>query len=121
MEPAMKIPLAVLLTLAIIYFVPFLVYGPFSALGWLSLPAGASPGQFLLSVLVTKLGIAGAFVLIIFVTRPALASHWLLYAFLWWLMFALGELGQAIGPGYTWNKPWPASSPKLSTVPWPPG
>jgi hypothetical protein len=25
-----------------------------------------------------------------------------LYALLWWLMFAIGEVGQAIGPNYSW-------------------
>ena len=30
-----------------------------------------------------------------------LGGQWLLYAGLWWLMFVIGEAGQAIGPGYS--------------------
>jgi len=27
-----------------------------------------------------------------------------LYAGLWWMMFVIGEIGQALGPGYTWTE-----------------
>ena len=30
-----------------------------------------------------------------------LAGRWWLYAAIWWLMYAIVEVGQAIGPGYT--------------------
>jgi hypothetical protein len=26
------------------------------------------------------------------------------YALLWWVMFVVGEIGQAIGPDYTWKE-----------------
>jgi len=59
--------------------------------------------MFLLSVLVSKVGTALAFVLIFYFARNSLSGHWFLYAFIWWLMFAIGEVGQAIGPNYSWE------------------
>ena len=94
---------AILLVFAIIYIVPFLVYAPLSAAGWIKQPEG-SPASFLLGVLVSKIGTAVAFVLIFHFAREALGDRWLLYGFLWWLMFVVGEVGQAIGPNYSWKE-----------------
>ena len=91
----------ILIVLVTIYVVPFAVYGAFSALMGLKPPEGVSPAQFLVSVLVSKLGTAVTFVLIFHFARSALAGHWILYAFLWWAMYVVGEVGQAIGPNYT--------------------
>jgi hypothetical protein len=99
-----KILLSIVLVLAIIYVVPFLVYGLASVFADLKPPEGASPTQFLLSVLVSKLGTSIAFVLLFYFTRSSLTGQWLLYAFVWWLMFVLGEIGQAIGPNYSWTE-----------------
>ena len=99
-----KVGLSIILTLVIIYIVPFLVYGTFSALVGLKPPEGASPLQFLVSVFVSKVGTAIAFVLIFYFARNAFSGQWLLYTFLWWLMFVIGEVGQAIGPNYTWTE-----------------
>jgi len=99
-----KVILGVVLVLAIIYVVPFLVYGIGSVVAGLKTPAGVSPGQFLLSVLVAKTGTAIAFVLIYYVARGSLSGQWLLYASIWWLMFVIGEIGQAIGPNYSWKE-----------------
>lgn len=90
--------------LAIIYVVPFVVYGLFTLIADLKPPEGATAAQFLMSVLVSKIGTALAFVGIYYFARNALAGRWLLYAFLWWLMFVIGEVGQAIGPGYGWKE-----------------
>ncbi|UCH11612.1 MAG: hypothetical protein JSU61_06900 [Fidelibacterota bacterium] len=98
-----EVTIAVLLVFAIIYFVPFLVYGPLSAAGWIMQPEG-SPASFLLGVLVSKIGTAVAFVLIFYFAREVLGDRWLLYGFLWWLMFVIGEVGQAIGPNYSWRE-----------------
>jgi hypothetical protein len=97
-----KVTFAILLVFAIIYIVPFLVYGPLSAVWGMETPG--SPGRFMVSVAVTKIGIAVVFVLIFHLAREALGDRWLLYAFLWWLMFVIGEVGQAIGPGYSWKE-----------------
>lgn len=99
-----KVILGIMLVLAIIYIVPFLVYGLGSVVAGLKTPAGVSPAQFLLSVLVIKTGTAIAFVLIFYVALGSLSGQWLLYAGIWWLMFVIGEIGQAIGPNYSWKE-----------------
>jgi hypothetical protein len=99
-----KVILSIVFVLAIIYIVPFLVYGLASVVAGLKTPEGASPAQFLISVLVSKIGTAIAFVLIFYFARSSLSGQWLLYAFIWWLMFVIGEVGQAIGPNYTWKE-----------------
>jgi hypothetical protein len=80
------------------------MYGVGAAVAGLETPAGVSPARFLISVLVTKIGTALAFVGIFYVARDAVAGRWLFYAFLWWLMFAIGEVRQMIGPNYTWKE-----------------
>jgi len=99
-----KVILSIILVLAIIYLVPFAVYGVGSVLFGLKPPEGASPLQFLLSVLVSKIGTAIAFVLIFYLARNSLGDRWLLYASVWWLMFVIGEVGQAIAPNYSWKE-----------------
>ena len=99
-----KTALSIVLTLTIIYIVPFLVYGVFSAVAGLKPPEDASPVQFLVSVFVSKVGTAIAFVLIFYLARDSLSGRWLLYASIWWLMFVIGEVGQAIGPNYSWKE-----------------
>ena len=96
--------LSVFFVLAIIYIVPFLVYGLASVVAGLKSPEGASPARFLVSVLISKIGTAITFVLIFFFARNSLSGQWMLYAFLWWLMFVIGEIGQTIGPNYTWKE-----------------
>lgn len=98
-----RIVLSIILTLAIIYVVPFLVYAIFSATTGLKPPEDVSPLRFLVSVFVTKVGTAIGFVLIFYFTRDSLSGQWLLYALIWWLMFIIGEVGQAIGPNYSWT------------------
>ncbi len=96
-----RVALAVLATLAIMFVVPFPFYGLFELLGWVEMPEAVSPGQFMLGVLVMKVGVALGFVLL-FVHLVAPPGAWLWrYAGIWWLMFAIVEVGQAIGPGYT--------------------
>jgi len=99
-----KITLSIILVLAVIYIVPFIVYGPFSSLIGAKMPEGVSPAMFLLSVLVSKIGTAIAFVLIFYFARNVFGNNWLLYAFIWWVMLAIGEVGQAIGPNYSWKE-----------------
>lgn len=95
-----NVAFALLLVLITIYIVPIIVYGAFSALFGLKTPEGASPSRFLLSVLVSKIGTAIAFVLLFYFAREVFDSQWLLYAGIWWVMFVLGEIGQTIGPNY---------------------
>lgn len=100
----LRIALTVALVLVIIYTVPFLVYGLSSVVVDLRVPEDASPVLFLASVFVSKLGTALAFVLVFYFARDSLSGWWLLYALLWWAMFVVGEVGQAIGPEYTWEE-----------------
>lgn len=58
--------------------------------------------SFLLSVLVVKLGLAVGFVLLFSLARRIWARRWPLYALVWWDTFAITEVGQAIGPNYSW-------------------
>ena len=91
----------ILAVLAVIYIVPFLVYGVFSTVWGLKPPEGASPGRFLVSVLVQKVGVAAAFVLLFSFAREIWVVDWLTYAVIWWVMLAVGEIGQAVGPNYS--------------------
>jgi len=75
--------LSIVFVLAIIYIVPILVYGLASVVAGLKNPEGASPAQFLISVLVSKFGTAIAFVLIFYFARSSLSGQWLLFAFMW--------------------------------------
>ena len=96
--------LNIVVVLAIIYVVPFLVYGLATTVTSLKPPEGASPARFLISVLVSKIGTAIAFVLIFYIARSSMSGQWFLYAFVWWIMIVIGEIGQAIGPNYTWKE-----------------
>jgi hypothetical protein len=99
-----RVILTMLTVLAIIYVVPFLIYSLFTVLTELKPPASVSPIQFLLGILVSKTGTAFAFVLIFYFSRNSWSGHLVLYAFTWWVMFVVGEIGNAIGPGYTWTE-----------------
>ena len=95
---------AVVVVFVIIFVVPFPIYGLLSTLELVEIPNQESPGAFMLGVVVTKIGTAIAFVLVFSLAREPLDKKWLSYAFLWWVMFALGEAGLALGimPNYTW-------------------
>ena len=97
-----RIFLSIGLTLAITFLVPLPIYGTLYALTGLQIPTTGSPAQFIVSVLVMKLGVAVAFVLLFGLARNCWSPRWAVYAFVWWLMFAFIEIGQAITPDYAW-------------------
>lgn len=99
-----KTLVAILVVLAVIFVVPFLVYSLLSILTALEPPAEGSPSKFLLGILVSKAGTAISFVLIFRISQGPLQGRWLLYGSLWFVMFSVGEIGQAIGPGYSWSE-----------------
>jgi len=99
-----KIILSIFLVLAIIYIVPMIIYGLFSSLIGAAMPQNISPTKFLLSVLISKFGTAIAFVLIFYFARHFFTDNWILYALIWWFMLVLGEIGQTIGPNYSWKE-----------------
>lgn len=95
--------LAIVLVLIIISVVPFVVYSVASLVTALEPSDEGSPLWFLLGIFVSKLGTAIAFVLILVLAHESIGSRWLLYGLVWLLMFAIGEIGQAIGPRYSWT------------------
>ena len=97
-----RIVAAVALTFTIMFVVPLPIYSALAALTGLQLPTSGSPLQFMLSVVVIKLGVSLAFVLLFLLARPVWATRWATYALVWWVMFALIEIGQAITPDYPW-------------------
>lgn len=99
----MPIAASIGLVFLAIFLIPILVYGALSATIGLQ-PPGENPTIFLVGVGVSKIGTAIAFVGIWVLGRDQLAPHWLLYVALWWVMFVLGEIGQAIGPDYSWTE-----------------
>ena len=98
-----ELVLGTALVWVVIFVVPIVVYGAFSSVTGLQ-PAGDSAVRFLVSTAVSKLGTAIAFVGIFYLGREVLGGQWLLYAGLWWLMFVIGEAGQAIAPSYSWQE-----------------
>ena len=83
----------------------FAVYASWSAVtGLQPTAAGDSPGVFMLSVFVQKLGHSLTFVLMFYVAREYFRRRWLTYAALWWLFSVFGEFGEAIAPTYSWEE-----------------
>ena len=98
-----ELVLGTALVWVVIFVVPIVVYGAFASVTGLQ-PPGDSAVRFLISTAVSKLGTAIAFVGIFYLGREVLGGQWPLYAGLWWLMFVIGEAGQAIAPGYSWQE-----------------
>lgn len=97
-----RLSVAIIATVAIMYMIPLIPYGLLSVLIGLEPPSDGSPALFMIGVLVSKIGISLAFVLLYYLARDAFRGRWLTYALVWFAMFVLGEVGQAIGPGYSW-------------------
>ncbi|HEX6879371.1 MAG TPA: hypothetical protein VF135_03330 [Terriglobales bacterium] len=90
----MRILIAVASVWAILFAVPFVIYGTASSFLHLEAPAEAVP--FLWGVAVTKLGTALAFVGIFALSRNAWRSRWFTYGAIWFLMFAASEIGDIV-------------------------
>jgi hypothetical protein len=99
----MQAAVAVFAVFLTVFVVPVLVYGAISQVTGLQ-PPGENPAAFLTGVAVSKLGTALAFVGIWLLARDDLAGQLWAYVALWWVMFVLGEIGQAIGPDYNWSE-----------------
>ncbi|MCB6179219.1 hypothetical protein LHP98_13920 [Rhodobacter sp. Har01] len=96
----MSILLAWAAVFAALFVIPILVYGAASALTGIQ-PPGGDPRAFLTGVAVSKAGTALAFVGLWLVARDAPGFSPLIYVALWWGMFVIGEVGQALGPDYS--------------------
>lgn len=99
-----KVVISTILVLIVIFVIPIIVYGIFSSLFGLKTPEGSSPIVFLSSVFVTKFGTSLAFVILFYLGRGYFSENWIQYAFCWWLMYVIGEIGQAIVPTYSWKE-----------------
>ncbi len=99
----LKLAIGTAATLLIIFIVPIAVYGALTKPLKMSTPEGVSPGRFLLSTLVSKIGAAILMAGLFYLARGTFATRPVLYAALWLVMFFLGEIGQALGPNYSWS------------------
>lgn len=97
-----KTLLAIIAVLAVIFIVPFLVYSVFSLVTGIGPPTEGSVPGFLVGILVSKTGTAIVFVLLFRLAYASFRGRWFIYGTLWFIMFSIGEIGQAIAPGYTW-------------------
>lgn len=97
----MNVALSVFLVFATFFATPIVVYGALATPLGIRVP-GEDPLAFLASVAVSKLGAAIAFVGLWLMMRYDHADRIWTYVLFWWLMFVLGEIGQAIGPDYSW-------------------
>lgn len=99
----MSIALSIVLVFAALFCVPIAVYGAIAAATGMEVPGGQALA-FLAGVAVTKLGTAIAFVGLWLMIRYDQADRIMTYVLLWWVMFVLGEIGQAFGPDYSWTE-----------------
>lgn len=99
----MSVFMAVVLTWAMLFVVPIAVYGAFSAVTGLK-PPGDSPILFLAGTAISKTGTALAFVAIFWLGRDVLGDQLTFYVGAWWLMFVIGEVGQAVTPSYSFQE-----------------
>ena len=99
----LRIAPTIALVLIIIYAVPFLVYALFSIVADLK-PPGRLAGALSHKRIRLQTGNGAGVRSIFYIARGSLSEQWLVYALLWWVMFVVGEIGQAIGPNYTWKE-----------------
>jgi hypothetical protein len=95
----MDIVLSYVCTFLIIFVMPILVYGLFVKYGGVKEPERVM--SFMVGVVVQKIGTTLGFVALFIVDREYFTNNWLLYGFIWVSMFAIVEIGQAIGPNYS--------------------
>jgi hypothetical protein len=99
----MNVALSVFLVFATFFAIPMVVYGILAAPMGMKVP-GEDPLAFLAGVAVSKFGTAIAFVGLWLMVRYDHADRIWTYVLIWWLMFVLGEIGQTIGPDYSWKE-----------------
>lgn len=95
----MTVLLGSISVLAIIFIIPVLVYGLFSAI--LGLKEPDKKLSFLAGVLIQKFGITVGFVALFWMGKEYFADRWLMYGLVWFAMYALTEVGQSIMSDYT--------------------
>lgn len=95
----MNLVLGFFITLVIIFVVPVLVYGLFSAFFKLKEPEKKL--SFMLGVLMQKVGTSLGFVSLFILGKQYFADRWMLYSAIWFVMFALTEIGQVVMSDYS--------------------
>ena len=98
----MQFFLSFLAVLFINTILPIFVYGLFSK--YLGLEEPKDIGKFFASVVVQKIGTTIGFVGLFFLVQGAVLDSWLTYSLIWVLMYAVVEIGQAMGPNYTYKE-----------------
>lgn len=96
---SMGVLLGFIFTLVVIFVIPILVYGLFNAFFGLKEPKKKL--GFFIGVLLQKIGTAFGFVLLFHLGREYFLDNWLLYGLVWFVMFALTEIGQTFMPNYS--------------------
>ena len=92
----MNILFAFFAVFCIIFIVPIVVYGLFSKFFGIVEPDKKT--MFFVSVVVQKIGTAVGFVWLYTLMGGV---NWMLYALIWFVMFAIVEIGQSIVPNYS--------------------
>lgn len=88
-----------LITLGILYIVPFIVYGLFAVIFHIKEPEAKL--SFLLGVLIQKIGTSVGFVGFFILGKDYFLEQWLLYSMVWVGIFALAEIGQLFMSDYS--------------------
>ena len=95
----MDIVISFVATFLIVFIVPIIIYGLFVKYAGLKEPEKQL--TFMVSVLVQKIGTALGFVALFTIGHEYFSNNWLMYGLIWAIMFAIVEIGQAIGSNYS--------------------
>lgn len=91
--------LAGIIVFIIIFLVPIGVYGLFSKFYGLKEPDKKK--SFFAGIVIQKLGTTIGFVALAMLVGSTFNQNWLQYGFIWFIMFAITEIGQSIMSNYT--------------------
>jgi hypothetical protein len=95
----MNIFLSLLATLFIIFITPMVVYGLLSPI--LKIKEPDKKLKFFLGVLIEKVGTTIGFVAFFYLARDVFVDKWIAYALIWFLMYAITEIGQIYTNDYS--------------------
>lgn len=95
----MNIFVSFLATLIIIFVIPIVVYGLFSAFFGVKEPEKKL--SFFLGILIQKMGTSLGFVALFLLGKGYFETNWLMYSLVWAGMYAVTEIGQTFLPNYS--------------------
>jgi hypothetical protein len=99
-----EILIGVLIVFGIIFIIPFILYGIFSAFKIIETPKQDNAKNFMYNIIVTKIGTSLLFVLLFYYINLYLPDFWLIYGMIWVISAAIGELGDTFKPNYTFKE-----------------